>query len=174
MVSYGILIVIVIVFVAGLGIGYAIPPSNPLTSPVMTPQTQLMMDDPQMMDRLMDTISNDQELRQQMISKMNLKTMEGQQKSQELTSDIEKQDLRMILLDQMDTHNQKLANLAPFYTDDPNLNEMMTEKMVEHNHLMNQLLNQETIGIELSESITKHVEEHQQLAEQIASLSQNG
>jgi hypothetical protein len=170
MVSYGIMIIIVVVFFAGIGIGYVIFPSSTPTAPMMTPQQ--MMNDPQVMDSWMDTISNKPELRQQMISKLNQETMEELQELEESTL-LEKQDLRAILLNQMETHNQNLANLAPIYTDDPNLNEMMTEKMIEHNQLMNQLLNQEIIGVELDESIKKHVEEHQLLAEQITSLNQN-
>jgi hypothetical protein len=170
MVSYGIMIIIVVVFFAGIGIGYVIFPSSTPTAPMMTPQQ--MMNDPQVMDSWMDTISNKPELRQQMISKLNQETMEELQELEESTL-LEKQDLRAILLNQMETHNQNLANLAPIYTDDPNLNEMMTEKMIEHNQLMNQLLNQEIIGVELDESIKKHAEEHQLLAEQITSLNQN-
>ena len=186
MTSYGIVIIFVGVFFAGIGIGYAIlPPSTP-NVPMMTPQQMqqmvndqdqmfqwhhAMMNDPQVMDSWMNTILSEPELRQQMINKISQETMEEFQESEELTSLLEKQDLRVELLKQMDGHNQNLANLAPFYTDDPNLNEMMNEKMVEHNHLMNQLLNQETIGPEIDESIKKHMEEHQELAEQIASFN---
>jgi hypothetical protein len=186
MVSYGIWIMIVGVFFAGIGIGYVIFPSGTPTAPMMNPQQMqqmmnepdqmfqwhhAMMNDPQVMDSWMDTIVNEPKLRQQMVNKMSQETMEEFQESDESTSLLEKQDLRVMLLKQMEVHNQDLANLAPFYTDDPNLNEMMTEKMVEHNHLMNQLLNQETIGSELDASIKKHMEEHQELAEQIASFN---
>ena len=172
MVSYGIVIIIVGVFFAGIGIGYAILPSSTPTAPMMTPQQmQQAMNDPPTMDSWMDAILDEPELKQKMINKMSQETTEGFQKSEELTSQLEKQDLRVMLLKQMEEHNQNLANLAPFYTDDPNLNEMMNEKMVEHNHLMNQLLNQKTIGSELDVSIKKHMEEHQELAEQIASFN---
>lgn len=188
MASLGISIIIVGVFFAGIGIGYAVFPSSTPTTSMMTPQQMqqtmndqdqmfqwhnAMMNDPQVMDSWMDTILSEPELRQQMINKMSQETTEEFQESEESTL-LEKQDLRVMLLKQMEEHNQDLGNLAPFYTDDPNLNEMMTEKMVEHNHLMNQLLNQETIGSELDESIKKHMEEHQELAEQIASFNQNG
>jgi hypothetical protein len=183
MVSYGIVIMIVGIFFAGIGIGYVIFPSSTPTAPMMNPQQMqqmmndpdqmfqwhhVMMNDPQVMDSWMDIIVNEPKLRQQMVNKMSQETMEEFQESKPLLG---KQDLRAELLKQMDGHNQNLANLAPFYTDDPNLNEMMNEKMVEHNHLMNQLLNQETIGSELDASIKKHMEEHQQLAEQIASFN---
>jgi hypothetical protein len=171
MVSYGIMIIIVVVFFAGIGIGYVIFPSSTSTAPMMTPQQ--MMNDPQIMDSWMDTIVSEPKLRQQIVNKMSQETTKEFQESEESPL-LEKQDLRVMLLKQMEVHNQDLANLAPFYTDDPNLNEMMNEKMIEHNHLMNQLLNQETMGPELDESIKKHMEEHQQMAEQISSLSQNG
>ena len=188
MISLGILLIIVGVFFAGIGIGYVILPSSTPTAPMMTPQQMqqmmnnpdqmfqwhnAMMNDPQVMDSWMDTILSKPKLRQQMIDKMSQETTEEFQESEESTL-LEKQDLRVMLLKQMEIHNQNLANLAPFYTDDSNLNDMMTEKMVEHNHLMNQLLNQETIRFELDESIKKHMEEHQELAEQIASFNQNG
>jgi hypothetical protein len=175
MVNYGIVIIVVGVFFAGIGIGYAIFPSSTPITPMMTPQQmQQMMNDPQVMDSWMDTIVNKPELRQKMIDKMDEEAIEEFQELDESTSLLEKKDFRAMLLKQMEEHNQNLANFAPFYSDDPNLTEMMNEKMVEHNQLMNQLLNQETIESELEESIQKHVEDHQELAEQIASFNQNG
>jgi len=189
MASMGILIIIVGVFFAGIGIGYAVFPSSIPTNSMMSPQQMkqminypdqmfqwhhAMMNDSQVIDIWMDTILSEPKLRQQMINKISQETTEELQELEELTSQQEKNGLRVELLKQMEVQNQDLASLAPFYTDDPNLNDMMTEKMVEHNHLMNQLLNQVTIVSELDESIKKHMEEHQQLAEQIASFNQNG
>jgi hypothetical protein len=189
MVNYGIVIIVVGVFFAGIGIGYAIFPSSTPITPMMTPQQMqqmmndpdqmfqwhhAMINDPQVMDSWMDTIVNKPELRQKMIDKMDEEAIEEFQELDESTSLLEKKDFRAMLLKQMEEHNQNLANFAPFYSDDPNLTEIMNEKMVEHNQLMNQLLNQETIESELEESIQKHVEDHQELAEQIASFNQNG
>lgn len=134
---------------------------------------QTMMNDPHVMDSWMDTILNEPKMRQQIINKMSQEGIEEFQESGELTTLLEKTDLRVKLLKEMEVHNQNLASLVPHYTDDPNLNEMMTEKMIEHNYLMNQLLDQETMEYELEESIKKHMEEHQELAELIASLNQN-
>jgi hypothetical protein len=191
MVNQAIWIGLVIgVFFAGLGIGYAVFPSSAPVSPMMMTSQQMqqmmndpnqmtqwhqtMMNDPQVMDRWMDTIMTDPKTRQHMFIKINQEMTEEFQEMDELTSLLEKPDLRGKLLKQMETHNQNLASLVPFYTDDPKVNEMMTEKMIEHNYLMNQLLSQETIESELEDSIKKHIEEHQEIAELIASLNQNG
>jgi cell division FtsZ-interacting protein ZapD len=189
--ALGIWIVVVIgVFFAGAGISYVIIPSGTPDVPVMmTPQQmqqmmdepsqmiqwhQTMMNDPQAMNIWMDVILNEPKLRQQLLNKMNQEGMKEFQESGELNSLLEKTDLRVKLLKQMESHNQNLINLVPHYTDDPNLNEMMTEKMIEHNYLMNQLLGQENIGPDSEESIKEHMQEHQELAEMIASLNQNG
>jgi len=72
-VSQGILIVIVVgVFFAGLGVGYAVLQSNvPTTTPMMTQQQmQQMMNDPNMMNQWMGTMMNDPQFMQQMHNSM--------------------------------------------------------------------------------------------------------
>lgn len=189
MVSKGIWIGIVVgVFFAGIGIGYTLLPSTQTVPMMMAPQQmqqmmndpnqmtqwhQTMMNDSQVMDSWMDAIFNEPKLRQQMINRMNQEGIGESQKLDELAL-LEKQDLRVALLKQMEVHNQKMASLVPYYSDDPNLNDMMTEKMVEHNYLMNKLLDQKTIVSELEESIKTHMEDHQDLAELIVSQNQDG
>ena len=73
MVSQGILIGIVVgVFFAGLGIGYAALQSTTTTSPMMmnSQQMQQMMDDPQQRNQLMNTMMDDPQMRQQMMTHM--------------------------------------------------------------------------------------------------------
>ena len=187
MIRQGIWFIVVVgVFFVGIGIGYAIIPSTPDVSMIIDPQQmqqmmndpnqmtqwhQIMMNDPQVMDSWMNVILNEPKTRQQMINKMSQEGIEFQE-LEELPVMLKKQDLRENLLKQMKVHDQNMISLVPYYSEDSNLNEMMTEKMAEHNYLMNQLLNQETMVSELEESIKIHVEEHQQLAELIAGINQ--
>ena len=186
MISKWILIGIVMgVFFVGIGVGYALLPSTQTVPMMMASQHmmndpnqmiqwhQTMMNNPQLMDSWMDGVFNEPKLRQQMINRINQEEMEESPKLDELAL-LEKQDLRVALLKQMEVHNQKMASIVPYYSDDPNLDDMMTEKMVEHNYLMNELLDQKTTVSELEESIEIHAEEHRQLAELIASQNQEG